>query len=97
MYRSWLARLRVVCEYDVMQRITLSVPEELAGLLKREARRRGSSVSKVACIAIDRYLRGSEDEIAELPFIGLGQSGHRHTGRDAEKILASEWPDVGDR
>ncbi len=87
---------KVVCKYALMHRITLSMPEDLADLLKREAHKKRESVSKVACRAIDRYLRGDATQPTELPFAGIGGSGLRHTARDAEKILAADWGDDRD-
>jgi hypothetical protein len=72
-----------------MTRTTIALPDELATLLAREARRRETSVSEIVRRAIDSYL-GTAGGRA-LPFAALGRSGRRHTARDAEKILTSEW------
>lgn len=73
-----------------MTRTTVSLPDELATLLAREARRRETSVSDVVRRAVESFL-GAEGGRRELPFAALGRSGRRHTARDAEKILTSEW------
>jgi Arc/MetJ-type ribon-helix-helix transcriptional regulator len=73
-----------------MTRTTVSLPEDLAKLLAREARRRGTSVSSVVRRAVESFL-GIAGERTELPFAALGRSGRRHTVRDAEKILTAEW------
>ena len=73
-----------------MMRITVSLPEDLATLLAREARRRETSVSDIVRRAVEAFL-GSPSERRELPFAALGRSGRRHTARDAEKILTAEW------
>jgi len=78
------------------ERITVSLPEELAALVAREARRRGASVSGFVREALEAYVR-EEPARRELPFVGLGRSGRRHTARDAEEILRREWGDAGDR
>ena len=73
-----------------MTRTTVSLPDDLATLLVREARRRETSVSDVVRGAVEAYL-GASGERRELPFAALGRSGRRHTARDAEKILTAEW------
>lgn len=74
-----------------MNRITITLPEELDTLLVREARRLGTSVSEVVRRALARQLGILPDGEKQLPFVALGRSGRRHTARDAEKILAREW------
>jgi hypothetical protein len=71
-------------------RTTISLPNDLATLLTREARRRETSVSAVVRRAVAAFL-GASGERRELPFAALGRSGRRHTARDAEKILTAEW------
>lgn len=73
-----------------MIRTTISLPNDLATLLTREARRRETSVSAVVRRAVAAFL-GASGERRELPFAALGRSGRRHTARDAEKILTAEW------
>ncbi|MBD3162277.1 MAG: ribbon-helix-helix protein, CopG family [Candidatus Latescibacteria bacterium] len=70
-----------------MKRITVTLSDDLAAALGREARRRGESVSAVARLAI-RTCLGESDR--RLPFVALGRSGHRHTARDAESVLEQE-------
>ena len=74
-----------------MQRTTISLPNDLAAALAREARRRGVPVSQVAREAIEARLGRAPGEVRDLPFIALGRSGHRNTARDAEEILRDEW------
>lgn len=94
---SNLVRHHQLCDYARMNRITLSLPEDLTRLLRREAQRQGASVSKVARRAIEQHLRISPEDQAKLPFAGLGRSGKRHVARDAEKILSREWRDARHR
>jgi Ribbon-helix-helix protein, copG family len=72
-----------------MRRATISLPDELARDVEREAQRRRVSVSEVAREALREHLdsrtRGG------LPFIGIGASGTRDTAQRAEEILAREW------
>ena len=74
-----------------MTRITISVPDDLAAVLTREARRRGETVSAVVRRALHELLHKAGGSRRKLPFEALGRSGRKHTARDAEKILAREW------
>ncbi len=74
-----------------MTRTTLSLPDDLAEALVREARRRSTSASAIAREAIARHLRLAPSEPRPVPFAALGHSGHRTTGRDMEELLAREW------
>jgi len=80
-----------------MKRTTITLPDDLAGALEREAHRRRRSVSQVAREAIAAHLYLDADEPRELPFAALGASGHRTTARDIEEILAAEWTHARDR
>ena len=80
-----------------MKRTTISLTDELAVLLEREARRRGVSVSEVARQALATHFGPSGDQPRKLPFAALGKSGYRHTARDFEEILAEEWGRAGGR
>jgi Arc/MetJ-type ribon-helix-helix transcriptional regulator len=74
-----------------MKRTTVTLPDDLAGALEREARRRRLSVSQVTREALAAHLGLDGDEPRRLPFAALGASGHRTTGRDLEELLAAEW------
>ncbi len=76
-----------------MTRTTLSLPDDLAQALTREARRRSTSASAIARQALVEHLGLSPDRPRELPFAALGRSGHRNTAEDMEELLASEWDD----
>jgi hypothetical protein len=73
-----------------MTRTTIALPDELAVLLAREARRRETSVSEVVRRALSQHL-GLTGSQRRLGFVAVGRSGRRHTARDAEAILAKEW------
>jgi metal-responsive CopG/Arc/MetJ family transcriptional regulator len=77
-----------------MQRITTSLPDDLAAALVREARRRRISVSQLVREILGASL-GKAPQERRLSFIGLGRSGYRSTAREIEAILATEWS--GDR
>lgn len=74
-----------------MTRTTISLPENLAAALSREARRRGVSVSQVAREAIEHRLGVASGGKRKLPFVGIARGVDRTTARDAEEILAREW------
>ncbi|MBV9101428.1 MAG: ribbon-helix-helix protein, CopG family [Candidatus Dormibacteraeota bacterium] len=73
-----------------MKRTTISLSDELARAVDREARRRSSSVSEVARDALAAHL-GLSGVQRPLPFANLGRSGARHTARRMEELLAKEW------
>ena len=77
-----------------MKRTTISLPDELALLLERAARQRGTSISEVARQAVQAYLGQTDEGPRRLPIAGLGSSGHRTTARDIEEILGNEWDDA---
>ena len=80
-----------------MKRTTVSLPDDLADALQREARRRRVPVSQVAREALEVRLGRATQEPRELPFAALGRSGHRSTARKLEDILAREWANDRDR
>lgn len=75
-----------------MRRTTISLPDELADALEREARRRSLPASAIARDALSEYLGiGRAGELRELPFAAVGRSGQQTTGRDMEELLEREW------
>jgi Ribbon-helix-helix protein, copG family len=78
-----------------MKRTTITLSDELATALARESRRSGISVSEVTRRALASHL--GLDAPRRLPFAALGKSGHRHTARDLEEVLAEEWSPDRDR
>ena len=80
-----------------MQRTTISLPDNVAAALNREARRRRVPVSQVAREAIEARLNLQTGARRKLPFAALGHSGERNTDRDAEDILRREWTPDRDR
>lgn len=70
-----------------MTRTTLSLPDDLASALKREARRRHTSVSAVAREALaDRF--GLSQGKREVSFAAIGRSGKGRAAREADETLA---------
>ncbi len=82
-----------------MRRTTISLPDELADALEREARRRSMPASAITRDALTAYLGiGGPGDQRELPFAALGRSGHSDTAREMETLLEQEWTvDAGDR
>jgi Arc/MetJ-type ribon-helix-helix transcriptional regulator len=80
-----------------MKRTTITLPDELATALRREAHRRRLSVSHVVREALSAQLGLASETPRELPFAALGRSGHRTTAGDFEEILAAEWSPDRDR
>ncbi len=78
-----------------MKRITVSVPDDLAASVEREAARRRVSVSQLAREGLQLRL-GRSDTERLIPFEAIGRSRHRTTARDIEEILAVEWIDARD-
>jgi Arc/MetJ-type ribon-helix-helix transcriptional regulator len=77
-----------------MRRTTVSLPDDLAQALDREAQRRHASASEVTRTALAAHLGLAQNEPRELAFADLGRSGHRSTARDMERLLEQEWNDV---
>ncbi len=74
-----------------MKRTTLSLPDDLAQALSREARRRSSSVSEVAREALAKQMGLSLGAPRELPFAAVGNSGVSDTAENMEELLRREW------
>lgn len=80
-----------------MRRTTISLPDDLAAALAREAARRRVPVSQIAREALEARLGRGAAGRRELPFAALGRSGHHSTARDFEAILEAEWANDRDR
>lgn len=74
-----------------MKRTTVTLPDELAIAVEREAHRRRLSVSQIAREALAAHLGLAGEQPRQLPFAALGASGKRTTARDLEELLAAEW------
>ncbi len=75
-----------------MKRTTITLPDELANALDREARRRSVPASAVAREALSQHLGvGSAGEQRKLPFAALGRSGYSNTAGELEDLLELEW------
>ena len=75
-----------------MKRTTISLPDDLADALEREARRRALPASAIARDALTDYLgMGRAGEQRQLPFAAVDRSGQNTTARDMETLLEREW------
>ncbi len=77
-----------------MRRTTVSLPDEIAIALEREATRRRSSASAIVREALLSYLHLSHGERRKLPFANLGASEYTDTARNMDKYLAEGWADA---
>jgi predicted transcriptional regulator len=74
-----------------MQRTTVSLPDDIAHALAREARRRNVSASAIARDALAEHLGLSVDKPRILAFAAVGRSGQHTTARDMEQLIEREW------
>lgn len=76
-----------------MQRTTVKVPDELDALLRREAGRRGVTISEVVREALERYFDTATSGSPggrRLLAAGAGE-GPGDVAEHIEEILAQEW------
>jgi metal-responsive CopG/Arc/MetJ family transcriptional regulator len=69
-----------------MQRRTISLPDNVADALDREARRRHVPFSQVVREALEEQF-GINDDEQDFPFIGLGASGYTNTSEEVDQVL----------
>lgn len=76
-----------------MKRITISLPDDLAAELEREAHRERKSVSEIVRKAIEsrKRLLPIVDGKRVVPFAGLGRSGRTDLSERVDEILAEDW------
>lgn len=76
-----------------MKRTTISLPDDLAAALEREARRRRVPVSQLAREAIEAELGLADAEPNPWPFIGLweGEGGPTNFAEHLDEFLAEHW------
>jgi hypothetical protein len=80
-----------------MKRTTISLPDDLAAAVQREATRRRVSVSQVAREALEERLGISTEGPRPLPIAGLFASGGPGIARRDEAYLKEHWADAIDR
>jgi hypothetical protein len=74
-----------------MKRTTVSLPDELADALAREARRRDRSASDITREALAKHLGLGGGRPRDIPFAAVGSSAPSTTGRDMEDLIDREW------
>jgi hypothetical protein len=79
-----------------MERVTISLPDDVASRLKREARRRRVAVSALVRSVIDGALSPPKSG-RRIAFAAVGGSGRRDTARRVDEILGVEWSRARDR
>jgi Arc/MetJ-type ribon-helix-helix transcriptional regulator len=79
-----------------MKRTTISLPDDLAAALEREARRRRLPVSHVVREGLEAHL-GRGGERRRIPFAAVGRSGTQDTARNVDAVLEAEWDRDRDR
>ena len=77
-----------------MKRTTISLPDDVAAALEREASRRRVPVSQVAREAIEARLGMAGEGPRALPFAGLFASGLPGIADHDEDYLREHWPDA---
>jgi hypothetical protein len=74
-----------------MKRVTITLPDDMAQALDREARRQEASASAVVREALAVRLRLRGDQVRPLPFAALGRSGGRDTAHRVDAVVGAEW------
>lgn len=80
-----------------MKRTTITLPDDLADLVDREARRRQTSFSEVVRQFILQGLSGSEKKPREIPWAGLFHDPEMIPAERLDEELAAHWADDLDR
>ncbi len=80
-----------------MKRATISLPDDLAELVDREAVRRQTSFSEVVRLFIVQGLSGSEEKPREIPWAGLFHDPDMVPAERLDEELAKHWADDIDR
>ena len=75
-----------------MQRITISVPDELAASLRRQARICRKSVSEVVREALVEHDAEGAAAPPLLPFVGIVAKGGYGSVEEMDADLAAHWP-----
>ena len=80
----------VRCYDAVMKRTTVSLPDDLALRLEREAARRSVSEAEVVRSALADALAGTDGARRPFPIPVLGSSDHTDTSERIDEYLAAE-------
>ncbi|HEX9943925.1 MAG TPA: CopG family transcriptional regulator [Thermoanaerobaculia bacterium] len=80
-----------------MKRATITLPDDLAELVDREAVRRQTSFSEVVRRFIVQGLAGSEEKPRQIPWAGLFHDPDMVPAERLDEELADHWADDLDR
>ena len=75
-----------------MKRTTVSLPDDLAWRLEREARQRETSVSEVVRELLAERFDMVPGRPRRIGFAGIVRSGETGLAERLDEILAAEWP-----
>ena len=87
----------MLCYDESMKRTTITLPDELAELIAREAQRRRTSVSDVIRTLLAEALGGSDDKPRTIPWAGLFSDPEMPAASHLDEALADGWADDIDR
>jgi hypothetical protein len=76
-----------------MKRATITLPDDLAELVDREAHRRQTSFSEVVRQFIVLGLSGSEEKPREIPWAGLFEDPDMIPAERMDEALTAHWAD----
>ena len=81
-----------------MTRTTITLPDDMARLLRSEAQRRQTNVSAVIREAVAQVFGGSPSQPKRIPWAGIFHDPGT-SAADLDGVLESEWADAvdGDR
>jgi len=80
-----------------MKRATITLPDDVAELVDREAARRQTSFSEVVRQYIVKGLSGSGDKPREIPWAGLFNDPGMIPAERLDEELSAHWADDLDR
>ena len=87
----------MICYDEGMKRTTITLPDEMAELVAREAQRRRTSVSEVIRTLLAEGLGGSDEKPREIPWAGLFSDPEMPAAVRVDEALADRWADDIDR
>jgi Arc/MetJ-type ribon-helix-helix transcriptional regulator len=87
----------MICYDESMKRTTITLPDDLAELVAREAQRRRTSVSEVIRTLLAEGLGGSDEKPREIPWAGLFSDSQMPAAEHVDEALREQWADDIDR
>ena len=80
-----------------MKRTTITLSDELAELVAREAQRQRASVSQVIRQLLSQAFMGTEERPRQIPWAGIVNDPNLVHGKSIDEELGREWSDDIDR